>query len=171
MVRVGLCGHMDLTSEAERVVYAALLEHLAQLAPRPHELVGVSCLARGADTLGAKAVLELGGSLEVVLPSRDYRQAKVKPDHAPQFDALLSQATTVHTMDFDHAGRTAYEAANSRLLELSDMLVAVWDGKPSGGKGGTADAVADARTRGLPITVIWPDGAARKSDAPARIQP
>ncbi|GAU68072.1 hypothetical protein SSP35_06_01570 [Streptomyces sp. NBRC 110611] len=44
-----------------------------------HELVGVTCLARGSDTLFAEAVVEAGGRLVVILPSRDYREAKVKP--------------------------------------------------------------------------------------------
>jgi len=167
MVRVGVTGHMNLTPDGARVVSAALRAHLAQLTRTQGAVVGVSCLARGADTLFAQAVLDLGGSIEVVLPSRDYRQAKVGSDHAPEFDALLAAAAEVHTMPYEHAGPAAYEAANSKLLGLCDRLVAVWDGKPAGGKGGTADAVADARARGLPVTVIWPEGAAR-GDAPAR---
>jgi hypothetical protein len=39
------------------------------------------------------------------------------------------------------------------------MMVAMWDGAPSGGHGGTADA---ARKRGISVTVIWPDGAERE---------
>jgi hypothetical protein len=39
--------------------------------------------------------------------------------------------------------------------------LAVWDGKPARGYGGTADVVADAKTRGIPVTIIWPPGATR----------
>ena len=41
------------------------------------------------------------------------------------------------------------------------MLVAVWDGQPARGLGGTADVVAYARQRGVPMEVIWPQGATR----------
>jgi hypothetical protein len=41
------------------------------------------------------------------------------------------------------------------------MLIAVWDGAPPDGKGGTGDTVRTARRRGLPVTVAWADGAAR----------
>lgn len=159
MTRIGVTGHMNLTPATEQLVADAIREHLKQAGG---DLVGVSCIARGADSLFALAVLELGGALEVVLPSRDYRAAKVKPDHADLFDRLLAEATAVYVMDFDHAGREAYVAANETLLGSVDELVAVWDGQPSGGAGGTADVVQEARARGIPVTVIWPDGAARE---------
>lgn len=123
--------------------------------------MGVSCIARGADSLFADAVLAAGGSLEVVLPSRDYRQSKVKPDHAEQFDRLTAAAKAIRPMDFEHSNRQAYEAANEAVLSTVDELVAVWDGQTGTGTGGTAEVVAEARGRGLPVTVIWPEGAER----------
>jgi hypothetical protein len=51
--------------------------------------------------------------------------------------------------------------ASLRMLAEADCLLAVWDGKPARGYGGTADVVNAARARGLPVTVIWPAGAER----------
>lgn len=157
-MRVGVTGHMDLTPATAQLVAEALHAHLEVSGDG---LVGVSCIARGADSLFAEAVLQAGGALEVVLPSRDYREAKVKPDHAEQFDRLLKAAQRVRVMDFDHASRDAYEAANEAVMGSVDEMVAVWDGQPSTGKGGTAEVVAEARARGLKVRVIWPEGAAR----------
>ncbi|SCK39132.1 hypothetical protein YWIDRAFT_06590 [Streptomyces sp. SceaMP-e96] len=64
-------------------------------------------------------------------------------------------------MPYDAANRAAYEAANGELLKRADRLVAVWDGVPSTGKGGTADTVEQARDAGLPVDVVWPSGAER----------
>ena len=64
-------------------------------------------------------------------------------------------------MPFDTARRESYLAASQHLLFEVEELLAVWDGGPSGGLGGTADVVAAARQRGLPVHVIWPHGAAR----------
>ena len=44
-------------------------------------------------------------------------------------------------------------------VDRSGVLVAVWDGQPARGLGGTADVVA--RQRGVPMEVIWPQGATR----------
>ncbi|MEV5413808.1 hypothetical protein AB0K60_33895 [Thermopolyspora sp. NPDC052614] len=159
MVRIGVTGHMDLTADTAELVSQALRSRLREV---DGGVVGVSCVARGADSLFAEAVLDVGGSLEVVLPSRDYRASKVKADHVEQFDALVAKADRVRVMDFDHAGREAYVAANEAVLSSIDELVAVWDGQPSAGAGGTADVVEEARSRGLPVLVIWPEGAARE---------
>ncbi|MFH9861330.1 hypothetical protein [Streptomyces sp. NPDC017202] len=40
-------------------------------------------------------------------------------------------------------------------------LLAVWDGKPARGYGGTADVVAYAERTGVAVRVLWPDGASR----------
>lgn len=87
MSRGAVTGHVDLTAATVRLVHQTITDALL-----PHatgESTGLSCLARGADPLFARAVLELGGSLEAVLPAADHRAEKVRPDHAPEFDDLL----------------------------------------------------------------------------------
>jgi hypothetical protein len=147
---------MNITEETAVLVHEELTRRLAEIP----DLVGASCIARGADSVFARAVLEAGGRLEVVLPSRNYREAKVKPDHAPLFDELVECASEVRVMDFDDAGREAYEAANEALLGSADRLVAVWDGE-GGEAGGTGSVVKLARERGVAVDVVWPGGAAR----------
>ncbi|MFI6312288.1 hypothetical protein ACIBEK_19460 [Nocardia fusca] len=155
-MRVAVTGHMNITEETAVLVREEIARRLAEVP----DLVGVSCIARGADSVFAQAVLEAGGRLEVVLPSRNYREAKVKPDHAPVFDELVARATEVRVMDFEEAGREAYEAANEALLWAADRLVAVWDGE-GGEAGGTGSVVKLAKEYGVVVDVVWPEGAAR----------
>jgi len=162
MTTIAVTGHMDLTDESVPLVRAELDKVLASY--EPSGLVGVSCIAKGSDSLFAEAILAAGGSLVVVIPSQDYRQAKVKPDHAETFDRLVESADEVLVMPHETANRQAYEAANAVLLERADRLVAVWNGQPPGGKGGgTADVVYQARAAGVPVDVVWPDGATRRA--------
>lgn len=160
MTTLAVTGHMDLTDGSVELVRGALRELLAR-----HDgggLVGVSCVAAGADSMFAEAVLAAGGRLVVVIPSRDYRRTKVRPEHAPLFDRLVQDADEVLVMPFETAGREAYEAANRVMLDRGDRLVAVWNGQPPGGKGGgTADVVLAARAAGLPVDVVWPEGVER----------
>ena len=155
-MRVAATGHMNITEQTAVLVREAITRYLAEIP----DLVGVSCIARGADSVFAQAVLEVGGRLEVVLPSRNYRESKVKPDHAPVFDELVERASEVRVMDFDSAGREAYEAANEALLGSADRLVAVWDGE-GGEAGGTGSVVKLAQENGVAVDVVWPRGAAR----------
>ncbi|MFE3196286.1 hypothetical protein ACFXHA_45325 [Nocardia sp. NPDC059240] len=150
---------MNITADTATLVYDEIAQLLTEAAQNG-ELTGISCIARGADSVFAQAVLDAGGRLEVVLPCRNYREQKVKPDHVEQFDELLSRATTVHVLEFDVAGREAYEAANELLVGSSDRLVAVWDSKPSE-QGGTGTVVELAQKKGVPVTIVWPTGAER----------
>ncbi|WP_331737260.1 hypothetical protein OG520_44530 (plasmid) [Streptomyces sp. NBC_00984] len=160
MVTIAVTGHIDLADEAVGPIRAGLRDLLAEL--RDDALVGRSCLARGADTLFAEEILSLGGSLSAIIPSRDYREAVVRPADLTEFDALRDAAAEVTVMPYEHAGRAAYEAANRCLLQGADRLVAVWDGRaPTGRGGGTADTVAAARLAGVAIDVVWPPGALR----------
>ncbi|MFJ4640567.1 hypothetical protein ACIP69_33930 [Streptomyces hygroscopicus] len=162
MTTIAVTGHMDITDASVPLVREKLDKILA--AYEPSSLVGVSCIAKGSDSLFADAVLAAGGRLAVVIPSEDYRQAKVKPEHAETFDRLVAAADEVLVMPHATANRQAYEAANAVLLKRADRLVAVWDGRPPTGKGGgTADVVHQAREAGIPVDVVWPDGASRRA--------
>jgi hypothetical protein len=157
-VRIGITGHSNLTPESVPLVAAEIRKVLSEFG---EPLVGLSCLARGADQVFARVVLELGGQLHVVLPAADYRNRKVKPDNREEFEALIGQAADVRVLPFETSNRDAYAAANEEVLAGVDALVAVWDGAPPDGKGGTGDTVQAARRRGVPVTVVWPTGAAR----------
>ncbi|MFI8984185.1 MULTISPECIES: hypothetical protein [Streptomyces] len=160
MTTIAVTGHMDITDASVPLVRGELDKILA--AYEPSSLVGVSCIAKGSDSLFADAVLAAGGRLAVVIPSEDYRQAKVRPEHAETFDRLVEAADEVLVMPHATANRQAYEAANAVLLERADRLVAVWNGQPPTGKGGgTADVVLQAREADIPVDVVWPDGASR----------
>ncbi|WP_262699049.1 MULTISPECIES: hypothetical protein [Streptomyces] len=162
MTTIAVTGHMDITDASVPLVRGELDKILA--AYEPSNLVGVSCIAKGSDSLFADAVLVAGGRLAVVIPSEDYRRAKVKPEHAETFDRLVEAADEVLVMPHATANRQAYEAANAVLLERADRLVAVWDGRPPTGKGGgTADVVHQAREADIPVDVVWPDGASRRA--------
>jgi hypothetical protein len=147
---------MDITDDTARLVY----DDITRLLATHDTVIGVSCIARGADSVFAQAVLDTGGQLEVVVPSRNYREKKVKPDHAPVFDELSRRAAAVNVMPFDETGPDAYEAANEVVVGTTDRLVAVWDGQ-TGKRGGTASVVELARAKGIPVDVVWPAGAQR----------
>jgi hypothetical protein len=52
-------------------------------------------------------------------------------------------------------------AGNATYGAPAEVLLAVWDGTPSQGVGGTADVVAFAGERGVPTAVVWPPGSRR----------
>jgi hypothetical protein len=124
------------------------------------DLVGVTCLADGADTIFAQAVLDESGDIEVIIPAVQYRE-DLPAEHHPAYDELLTRASAVHRLDFQRSDAEAHMAASLCMIDMVSELVAVWDGQPARSYGGTADVVAAARERGTPVRVLWPDGATR----------
>lgn len=161
MTTLAVTGHLDLTETAAPLIRTALDALLSRYAA-DGALVGVTCLAEGADALFAEATLSAGGRLVVLVPSQDYRATVVRPDYAPLFDRLIDAAEEVHVLPHERADLQAYESANTALLERADHLIAIWNGEPPTGRGGgTADVVLEARAAGIPVDVVWPEGAAR----------
>jgi hypothetical protein len=140
------------------LVTLALREWLAPLAGS--SLVGVSALADGADQLFADAVLALGGSLEVLVPATRYRDA-LPAESLPAYDRLLASASAVERLAYVDSSDEAHVAAGRWLVERCDLILAIWDGEPPRGPGGTGEVVAYARERGVPVVVVWPPGAER----------
>lgn len=64
-------------------------------------------------------------------------------------------------MPYETSTRDAYLAASEYVLGRVDAMLAVWDGQPADGRGGTGDVVQRAQALGIPATVVWPEGAAR----------
>lgn len=158
MQRIGITGHRKFDDPTSHLIRQAL-QRLVE-AYQPQELVGVSCLADGADTLFAEAVADRGGRLEIVVPAVRYREA-LPTSHQGTYDDLLARAAAVHQLAFIESDDAAYLAGSLRMLAVIDRLVAVWDGLPAQGTGGTAEVVVAARERGLPVEVVWPVGARR----------
>ncbi|MEU8774419.1 hypothetical protein [Streptomyces sp. NPDC048606] len=157
-MRVGITGHRGLNTEVEQRVRALLETAVSQ--NDAVELVGVSCIADGPDAWFAEYVLAHGGCLEVVIPADEYRD-NLPAEHRAVYDRLLGRATEVHRTGMAASDSAAHMAGSEILVGLVDELWAVWDGKPAWGYGGTADVVAYAERTGVPVRILWPEGAGR----------
>jgi hypothetical protein len=122
---------------------------------------------RRADQIFAPVVLELGGALEVIVPAEEYRAGLPAAVHA-EYDRHLAAARAVTTLPYRQSTSESHMAAARRLLDAVDRLVAVWDGQPARGFGGTADVVHEAEERGIPVDVVRPAGARRGDATSAR---
>jgi len=158
-MRIGVTGHQDIPAEALEYVIQSIN---GALDGAKDSLVGVSSLAVGADQIFASLVLERGGRLEVILPSNGYEKTFSRSKDLRRFRSLLERATTIETLSFTEPSEEAYLAAGCRIVDLSEVLLAIWDGEPAKGKGGTADIVQYAKSRGARFEVVWPAGTVRR---------
>lgn len=144
----------------------------------------VSALAPGADQIGAQAALGTADiapawHLHAVLPFplpiyrelaeaalRDHEMAQAEIDTA--LAAIGDLADKAHRVlelaDWQPGAESPlaqdwksrrYATIGQMLVRQADLLIALWDGNPARGRGGTADVVAEARRSGVPV--IWID--------------
>lgn len=158
MTLIAISGHRGLPASTAQLVDRAIRLRLAEC-PTP-QVTGLTLLADGADQLFARAVLDAGGAIEVVIPAKGYREGLPSDCH-PEYDHLLSRALHVHRLPFEESTSESHMTASRNILDRADELWAVWDGKPARGYGGTADVVEQARIQGIPVHIIWPEGARR----------
>jgi hypothetical protein len=154
-MRIGISGHQDIPDQGIAFVRSGITRVVSRSGD---DLVGVSSLAAGADQLFASIVLENGGRLHIIIPSDDYETTFSGSKDLSQFQFLLKRADTVEKLTYRSPSEDAYLAAGRRVVDSSNLLLAVWDGKPAKGKGGTADIVEYARHRGSKVEVVWPPG-------------
>lgn len=157
MVRIGVTGHrsFDDLDDVERRVDRVLDDVCGR-----HDGAAIevwSSLAEGADRLVVDLLMRRDAELVVVLPlpADDYRGDFTEPASQVEFDRLLGAAQDVRlAQPVDETREAAYEAAGFELLDAVDVLVALWDGAPSRGRGGTAEVVAEARRRQREVVVV-----------------
>lgn len=179
-VRIGVTGHRTI-DESDARLRTAVREQIQRVVDRfssSETLVRlgvVSQLADGADRIVVHEVKQVASErdhkahLEFFLPleREDYVESQeFGPESLAEFDELLGMATVqreaVGTRGDTVEGRTAaFAAAGRALVGRCDVLIALWDGRPSGGRGGTAETLLYAAARSKPCIWISTDGEPR----------
>lgn len=147
----------------------------------PRRLTLVSALASGADQIAASSLLKLreaqqdqGVNLHAILPfgvddysstmnSEDAKRMRKLVDSCER-KLILGDLQPSSYGDSDKLGefRTnrRYETVGKMIVHQADLLIAVWNGLPSEGVGGTGDIVLHAVNEGVPV--VWIDLAGAK---------
>lgn len=161
VTRIGITGHQSLAkrlrddgalhSESEawtwvEGVFAGLVTD--------NEIV-VSSLAGGADQRLSRVATERGARIEVVIPSADYLETLNQSDR-DEYKRLLDCAIEVIRLNFPEPSESAFFAAGKSVVDRSDTIVAVWDGQPAEGLGGTGDIIAYAHDRDKDVLQLDP---------------
>jgi len=147
----------DVLRRIEECGSALLRTERDCFAERPPQLRFVSPLADGADQIAAEVALELGWELQAILPFERaaYRMSLANRGSRERFDDLLARSTCVLELPGDpDQGLDAYVMTGRATVAHCDVLIAVWDGLPPRGRGGTGEVVQLALTRGTAIVHV-----------------
>ena len=142
-----------MSSQVESTIRQWLADH--------HAFIGYSSAACGSDLLFQKVIQEVGGESRIILPYDQEHFRKDSVEFAGEhwgelFDQVIKNATQLviaspkraqsDGISYDYANLILHGLASVRATELVDessepLGLAVWDGRPNGGRGGTSHVV------------------------------
>jgi hypothetical protein len=149
------------------------IERVRQAGTTPISFSILSPLAEGADRTVARAVLSYPDArLDVVLPLavEDYLEDFATEESRTEFEELLDRcrkpaflcARRIRDDRGDASSQAelrkdAYAQVARYVVDHCDVLIAVWDGEPPRGRGGTAEIVQYAQEQNRPFLRVWKD--------------
>lgn len=156
MSRIGITGHRFL-SEIEKVNQGidTGLTKIETTLPGP--LTIVSSLSEGSDQRVVQRALKRWPDCHLIvplpLPAAIYQEQFADQESREVFNQLFPLAEQILPPPEAPNLPEAYRLAGEMMLEMSDVLIAVWDGLPAQGVGGTGEIAMLARERGIPL--VW----------------
>lgn len=179
-VRIGVIGHrptgLELADTAALKSKAAqVLQEIKRLTHDIKKASGslyttedpvlriISPLAEGADMLVAEVALENGFELQCALPfeREEYENDFSSEASTAKYREMLGKATAVFELEGSRRKKAleddSYQAVGRMVINQSDVIIAIWDGKDAKGKGETGQMVSEALL--LEIPVVWIDSA------------
>jgi len=151
---IAVTGRRVLDSEylvRLRLELSARLDAIIREAGGPEGILMLNALALGADALTFELALEKSIPVAAVLPmpAEDYSHDFPQGPDRNTFYRRLAQCRYIWAPDSAPPRPECYNMLGDTLVRHADTLIALWDGKPDRGPGGTAAVVERARTKAV----------------------
>ena len=152
-VAIGFTGHRTLDDETR--CRKAIFYFLERKKKSASGLVyGISSVAAGGDLLFAESCLQLALPLRVLLPlpAEEFRK-DFDANTWSRAEKVLGQAASVEVTGRSPSRQECYYECGIETVHQSQLLLALWNGLPAEGLGGTEDVVSFAKGIGRPV--VW----------------
>ena len=149
----GITGHQNL---GDQEAISWVKENLAQEIQKQKITTGLTCLAIGADQLFAQILDGFQIPYIAVVPCEKYDETFVKEPDRENYHQYLANAKESIKLDFPFPSEQAFYEAGKYVVDHSDVLFAVWNGKAAKGLGGTGDVVEYAKKKKKMVIHINP---------------
>ena len=153
VLAIGFTGHRNILDQARS--RESIRGFLREQKRKTSAIVyGVSSAAAGGDLLFAESCLELDIPLRILLPlpreefRKDFDEAAWL-----RAEQVIGKAASVDVTAVHEIRNEAYYECGVETVQQSQLMIALWDGEPSGGMGGTGEIKDFAEAMGKPV--IW----------------
>jgi hypothetical protein len=124
---IGVVGHRFLDLKQTLFVQSccrALLSRFNQI----HNVIALTALAEGTDTIFAEQALDLNLKLGAILPYQNYIDDFQSRDSRQRFFRLKKLATYEISHPYTARSDAAYQAAMDWIVDNSNLVVIAWNG-------------------------------------------
>ena len=171
-VALGVTGHRIL-AETEKIMAGVerAVRRIRKTYPDSSFRI-ISSLAEGSDRILAKRLLMIPNAslwVPLPLPEGEYLKDFETHESKQEFLQLLGKAERVIQMPVKEKREECYMAAGKYVLENSDCLLTIWDGRHAQGMAGTGEIITLARQRGLPLAWIHAGNRIPATDTPTTL--
>ena len=139
-MKVGITGHQERSGIRWSWVAEAIR---AELASRTVDAYALSSLAAGADQVFAEIALDLKIPLVAIVPFENYERF-FEGTALTNYRRLVQRAQIIE-LKWRGDPQQGFFEAGKYIVDACDLLLAVWDGEPAEGPGGTGDVVSYAQ--------------------------
>ena len=139
-----------LTSEIKLKIIEVIDEKIMQF---PNELVLISGMALGIDTLFAKIAIELNLPFIAALPCVGQQSRWPEKSRKQYFEILQNELCEIHYVSNSGYTNFCMQKRNEWMVNECNILIAVWDGS----SGGTSNCIKYAKKVNREIIIINPD--------------
>ncbi len=153
-------GHRDIDKSAIKPIKYRLRSIFKRYMgfKSPKEFILISPLAEGADMLVAEVVKEFDIKLWVIIPFKERCYLRTFQSRHSQklYKKLKKYAFRFDVLNCDPYKKTnrCYRLLGERIVDMSDILIALWDGIDNGKEGGTSQTIFYARRKKRKVIVI-----------------
>ncbi|MGZ8159190.1 MAG: hypothetical protein ACXWT4_10320 [Methylobacter sp.] len=141
--KIGVIGHRDL-GNIERHTYTQFCCHqlLARSKQKYSNIVAISAISDGADSIFAQSAISLGINLDSIIPFGQFSSDFEEELAYERYRFLRSHSKYVTSANFSERSKQAYKKSMEWVVFKSNAIVAIWDGRKEGAMGGTWEAVS-----------------------------
>ncbi len=154
MIRIGAIGHRDLKQRCKAHHTNEISKLLVALKKKYSDIMIYSPLSDGADRLIVEEAIKVGIEYIAILPMPEkYYIQDFDIQSKKVFNKLKSNAKEIITLPLQSGGEKSavstdelqkdiqYELAGHYIIDECDAIIALWDQKHNGLKGGTSETL------------------------------
>ena len=151
-MKIGITGHQRLPQAEDWIWVRDQMDHILSTQNQPFE--GITCLAAGTDQLFAELILKRGGLLYSIVPFEGYERTFSDIHDQNRYHDFRKVSNEMEVLEWKESDEESFLIAGKRVVDLSNLLITVWNGRPAAGLGGTADVVNYAQIKHVNISPL-----------------